>query len=149
MTSFNARFSKLRSAYICFSLRFSRSSSLSGLISEYSMSPYVDFQLEEVVSEIPCSRHTSLRFRLPSICLRMLTIYPSVNREFLIRGVLLSFVLCRKIPLFAGTILGGSYRPIWRFSLDTKSSRALLFLVRQLANRLGASLRNCLRHWPI
>ena len=43
ITSFSARFSNDRSAYICLRRRFSSSSSRSRLMSEASMPPYFDF----------------------------------------------------------------------------------------------------------
>src|SRR5262245_12448870 len=64
---------------MCFSRRFSSSSSLSFLTSVPLIPEYLFFQLYRVALEMPCSRLTSSAFLPPSYCLRIERICVSVN----------------------------------------------------------------------
>ncbi len=79
ISPFNARFSKLISAYIAFSFAFSSSSSRSLLISLAVIPPYFAFQLKYVESEIECSRHTSATFRPFSTAFNIPNTCPSLK----------------------------------------------------------------------
>src|ERR1019366_1327989 len=84
MTVVSAALSRLRSATISFSRRFSSSSARSFFTSLTSIPPYFAFQLYSVWSLTPSSRATSFVVRPPSICLTAATIFSSVYFVFFI-----------------------------------------------------------------
>jgi hypothetical protein len=83
-TAFSASLSRLRSATIVFSRRFSSSSSLSRLASFTSRPLYFARLLYNVWSDTPSSRAISAAARPPSNCFTAPIIYSSLNRVFFI-----------------------------------------------------------------
>src|ERR1051325_3682638 len=89
ITTLSASLSRLRSATICFSRRFSSSSSRSRRASLTSIPPYFDFHVYSVASLTPTSRASSPTFRPPSICFNTPMICSSLCRLFFITELLL------------------------------------------------------------
>ena len=78
-TSCSICLSRVRSAMICFNLKFSSSSCLSLLSSGTPRPPYFFFQLKNVASLIPIFRQTSSTFTPVSACFNAKMICDSVN----------------------------------------------------------------------